>query len=331
MAGSFRALVLEDTQEGVTSSIQNLDESRLPEGDVTVAISHSTLNYKDGMILQGLGRLVRSYPHVPGIDFSGTVECSENSDYNVGDKVILTGWRVGESRWGGFAEKARVHSGWLVPMPDGISEKNAMAIGTAGFTAMLAIMSLEEHGISPSSGPILVTGANGGVGSVATALLNAMGFEVHAATGRPALAERLNRLGARIIIDRSEIHTEVRRPLQGERWAGCVDAVGGETLSNVLTQIKYGGSVAACGLAGGNTLTATVIPFLLRGINLLGIDSVMCPADRRRRAWHRLASEFPSELFEELTEIIGLSELPQTAAKILAGQTVGRVVVDVNG
>lgn len=329
MSGSFRALVLEEAEKGVSASVETLDDDRLPEGDVTVAVSHSTLNYKDGMVLKGIGRLVRHYPHVPGIDFAGVVESTDSSEYKQGEEVILTGWRVGEAHWGGYAEKARVNSDWLVPMPKGMTAEKAMTIGTAGFTAMLCVMALEDHGITPESGPVLVTGANGGVGGVAVAILNENGYEVHASTGRSELADRLTALGAREIVPRSELDVEADRPLQSERWAGCVDAVGGNTLATVLTQIKYGGSVASCGLAGGNKLNTTVIPFLLRGINLLGIDSVMCPVDRRRTAWERLAKDFPDTAAGELIETVGLADLPDLADAILKGQTKGRIVVDV--
>ena len=330
MATQFQALVLEKGESGVHGSVQKLDEDSLPKGDVTVAVSHSTLNYKDGLILNGLGRLVKNYPHIPGIDFSGTVETSKSSDYAVGDQVVLTGWRVGESHWGGFAQKARVDPNWLVPMPDNLSPKRAMAIGTAGFTAMLAFMALEDHGIKPEKGPVLVTGANGGVGSIAIAILKANGYEVHAVTGRMNLSDRLKAMGADKIIERSEMMIEPKRSLQGEYWTGCIDAVGGKMLANVLTQIKHGGCVAACGLAGGAHLATTVIPFLLRGVNLLGVDSVMCPIGRRKEAWARLARDIPSQAVGNITQIAGLKELPDLADEILAGQIAGRVVVDLN-
>lgn len=330
MTDRFRALVLEEADKKVSASIQELDESQLPDGDVTVAVSHSTLNYKDGMVLKGIGRLVRTYPHVPGIDFAGTVTASDSSDYKPGDKVILTGWRVGEIHWGGYAERARVKSEWLVPLPAGLSEKQAMACGTAGFTAMLAVMALQDHGIDPGKGPVLVTGANGGVGGVALALLAAGGYEVHASTGRAALAGHLKGLGAAEIIPRDELDVVPERPLLSERWAGAVDAVGGNTLSCMLPQIKYLGAVAACGLAGGTQLNTTVIPFLLRGVRLLGIDSVMCPIERRVEAWSRIAAEMPKDALDSLTHEVPLSALPEQADRILKGQTEGRVVVDVS-
>ena len=330
MAGTFKALVLDEADKKVTASIKQLEDSDLPDGDVTVAVSHSTLNYKDGMILKGIGRLVRTYPHVPGIDFAGTVEASDSADYKPGDKVVLTGWRVGEAHWGGYAEKARVKSDWLVPLPDGISEKQAMALGTAGFTAMLAVMSLQNAGITPASGPVLVTGANGGVGGVAICLLSALGYTVEASTGRMELADHLKSLGASEIVPRSELAELPERPLLAERWAGAVDAVGGNALANMLPQMRYRGAVAACGLAGGPELHTTVIPFLLRGVRLLGIDSVMCPADRRRAAWARLAAEMPMDRLDALTEMVALDALPDLAGKILKGETRGRVVVDLS-
>ena len=330
MVTRFQALVLEGGERGVHGSVQKLDEDSLPAGDVTVAVSHSTLNYKDGLILNGLGRLVKNYPHIPGIDFSGMVEASKNSDYLVGDQVILTGWRVGESHWGGFAQKARVDPNWLVPMPKNLSPKKAMAIGTAGFTAMLAFMALEDHDLKPDKGPVLVTGANGGVGSIAIAILKANGYEVHAVTGRMNLSDRLKAMGADKIIERSEMMIEPKGPLQSEYWTGCIDAVGGKMLANVLTQIKHGGCVAACGLAGGAGLSTTLIPFLLRGVSLLGVDSVMCPIRRRKEAWARLAKDIPSQAVSNITQIVGLEDLPDLADKILAGQIAGRVVVDLN-
>lgn len=331
MAGTFRALVLEESDGGVTASIQELDEDRLPEGDVTVAVSHSTLNYKDGMILGGIGRLVRTYPHVPGVDFAGTVAASDSPDYRVGDRVVLTGWRVGEAHWGGYAERARVKSDWLVRLPDGLSEKDAMVIGTAGFTAMLAVMELEDHDIRPESGPVLVTGANGGVGGVAVAVLAKLGYEVHASTGRMELADGLKALGASEIVPRAELDEIPERPLLSERWAGAVDAVGGKALSAMLPQMKYHGAVTACGLAGGVELNTTVIPFLLRGVKLLGIDSVMCPQDRRRAAWGRLARDLPKDALAALCETAKLEDLPELGAKILKGETRGRVVVEIGG
>lgn len=330
MSDTFRALVLEEADKKITASVQELNQDQLPDGDVTVAVSYSTLNYKDGMVLNGIGRLVRNYPHVPGIDFSGAVEASSSSDYAVGDKVILTGWRVGEAHWGGYAEKARVKSDWLVPLPDGLTEQQAMALGTAGFTAMLAVMELQDHGVTPDSGPVLVTGGNGGVGGVAIAILAAGGYEVHASTGRPELADHLQSIGASEIIARDELDVVPERPLASERWAGVVDAVAGNTLASVLPQMKYHGAVAACGLAGGAQLNTTVVPFLLRGVKLLGIDSVMCPVERRKTAWSRLAKEMPKDALDSLTHVIPLADLPEQGSRILKGETQGRVVVDVS-
>jgi acrylyl-CoA reductase (NADPH) len=324
----FRGLLLEEQDGKVTSAIQTLSEDDLPEGDVTVAVEHSTLNYKDGMILNGLGRLVRRYPHVPGVDFAGKVIDSSNPAYQPGDSVILTGWRVGEARWGGFAEKARVKGDWLVPLPEGLSVRQAMAIGTAGFTAMLAVMALEAHGLTPDQGPVLVTGAAGGVGSVAVSLLAARGYQVAASTGRQATHAYLKDLGATEIVERAALAEAPGRPLDTERWAGCVDAVGGTTLAHLLTQMRYRASVAAVGLAGGNKLDTTVIPFLLRGVNLLGIDSVQSPRDERREAWRRLASELPKDKLDAATLSARLEDLPRLGREILEGKVRGRVVVD---
>jgi acrylyl-CoA reductase (NADPH) len=326
---TFRALVLREGDGQVTARVEEVDEASLPSGEVTVAVDYSTLNYKDGMILRGLGRLVRSYPHIPGIDFAGTVERSESPEFKPGDSVILTGWRVGEVHWGGYAEKARVKAEWLVRRPASITALQAMAIGTAGFTAMLAIMALERHGLRPGAGDVLVTGAAGGVGSVATALLSQFGHRTVAATGRPELRNYLTGLGAADVIERASLAGRPARPLDRERWAGAVDAVGGLTLATVLTQLKYHASVAACGLAGGSDVPATVIPFLLRGVNLLGIDSVMCPRSERIEAWVRLARDLPHGRLEPMTEVVPLAALPTLAPRILNGEIRGRTVVDV--
>ncbi|MBU2531410.1 MAG: oxidoreductase [Alphaproteobacteria bacterium] len=329
----FQALLVEKGDDGaITSSVQTLDESRLPaEGDVTVAVEYSTLNYKDGLCVNGLGGLVRNFPHVPGIDFAGTVKTSEDGRYKPGDKVVLTGWRVGEAWWGGYAEKARVKADWLVPLPEGLTTRQAMAVGTAGFTSMLAVMALEAHGLKPGSGEVLVTGAAGGVGSVATAILAKLGHEVAAVTGRPEQSDYLKGLGASRIVPRDEVSTPSGRPLDKETWAGCVDAVGGSMLAAILPQLKYGGSVAAVGLAGGNKLETTVIPFLLRGVNLLGIDSVMQPYDNRVAAWQRIASDLPMDKLEAMVETAKLDELPRLGRDILKGKVKGRVVVEVGG
>ena len=313
---TFRALVLHEEDGNVVPRVETVDEAQLPPGDVTVAVEYSTLNYKDGMILQGIGRLVRSYPHIPGIDFAGTVERSDSAEFKPGDPVILTGWRVGEVQWGGYAEKARVKADWLVRRPRGLSASQAMAIGTAGLTAMLAVMALERHGLRPGDGDVLVTGAAGGVGSVATALLSALGHRVLAASGRPELRGYLTGLGAADLVERSALAAKPSRPLDRERWAGAIDAVGGATLATVLTQLKYRASVAACGLAGGSDLPATVIPFLLRGVNLLGIDSVMCPRAERVEAWRRLAHDLPQDRLDRMTEIVPLAAVPKLAPKI---------------
>ncbi|MEO1330259.1 MAG: MDR family oxidoreductase [Pseudomonadota bacterium] len=329
----FKALVVDKTEDGIRQEIQELDDSRLPEGgDVVVRVEHSTLNYKDGLCLTGGGGLVRTYPHVPGIDFAGTVESSADPRYAAGDKVVLTGWRVGEVWWGGYAEKAKVKADWLVKLPEGLTTRDAMAVGTAGFTAMLAVMALEDHGLKPGAGPVLVTGAAGGVGSVATAILDNLGYEVAAVTGRPETADYLRGLGADQIVAREEIAEPVKRPLESEAWAGCVDAVGGGMLARLLGQMKYGGSVAAVGLAGGASLNgATVVPFLLRGVNLLGIDSVMQPYEPRVRAWDRVVSDLPLDKLRSMVEPATLSDLPALGAAILKGQVKGRVVVDVAG
>ena len=325
----FNALVVNKDDEGKTSAaVEELSLDQLPEGDVTVAGEYSTVNYKDGLCIGPGGGLVRNYPHVPGIDFAGTVEASDDDRYKPGDKVVLTGWRVGEAHWGGYAQKARVKADWLVPLPAGLDSRQAMAVGTAGFTAMLAVMALEDHGIK--SGPVLVTGAAGGVGSVATAILGKLGHEVAAVTGRPETAEYLKDLGATQIVAREEINETTKRPLEGETWGGCVDAVGGAMLGRLLGQMQYGASVAAVGLAGGAALPATVIPFLLRGVNLLGIDSVMQPYDNRLRAWERIAKDLPMDKLEAMVHPATLSDLPGLGADILKGQVKGRVVVDVN-
>jgi acrylyl-CoA reductase (NADPH) len=328
---TFTALVVEKAEDGTTSAgIQTLDDSRLPAGDVTVAVDYSTVNYKDGLCLGSGGGLVRTWPHVPGIDFAGVVEASDDPRYAPGDRVVLTGWRVGEVHWGGYAQKARVKADWLVPLPEGLSTRAAMAVGTAGFTAMLAVMALEDHGLAPGQGPVLVTGAAGGVGSVATAILAHLGHEVAAVTGRPETADYLTALGATRIVPREELAETVKRPLEAETWAGCVDAVGGAMLIRVLGQMKYGASVAAVGLAGGAGLPATVIPFLLRGVNLLGIDSVMRPYADRQRAWARIARDLPMDKLEAMIQPATLADLPRLGADILAGKVQGRVVVDVN-
>ena len=326
---SFRALVLHEEAGKIMPRLENLDTSRLPPGEVTVRVEYSTLNYKDGMILQGLGRLVRQYPHIPGIDFAGTIEESAVPEFKPGDPVILTGWRVGELHWGGYAERARVKADWLVHRPAGLSAQQAMAIGTAGFTAMLAVIALERHGLKQDSGEVLVTGAAGGVGGVAVSLLAALGYRVVASTGRPELRDYLEGLGAADLIDRAALAAKPTRPLDRERWVGAIDAVGGNTLATILTQLKYRASVASCGLAGGSDLPASVIPFLLRGVSLLGIDSVMCPRDERIEAWDRLARDLPLDRLDRMTGIVPLADVPSLAPRILNGAVRGRIVVAV--
>jgi len=328
---SFNALIVNKDDDGnVSQNVEQVDLDRLPEGDVTVAVEYSTVNYKDGLCVNATGGLVRNFPHVPGVDFAGTVETSDDSRYKPGDRVVLNGWRVGEVRWGGYAQKARVNADWLVAIPESISTKQAMAIGTAGYTSMLAVMALEDHGLKPGQGEVLVTGAAGGVGSVATAILAKLGYEVACVTGRPETSDYLTSLGATKIVAREEVNETTKRPLEAETWAGCIDAVGSAMLARVLGQMKYGSSVAAVGLAGGADLPASVVPFLLRGVNLLGIDSVMQPHENRVRAWNRLATDLPMDKLESMIEMATLGDLPKLGTAILKGQVKGRVVVDVN-
>ncbi|MBY6134553.1 oxidoreductase [Nocardioides marinus] len=328
----MKALVVrKEGDEKPVAAVEDITEDMLPEADVTVAVDYSTVNYKDGLCIGPGGGLVRKYPHVPGIDFAGTVEASSDDRYKPGDKVVLTGWRVGEAHWGGYAQKARVKADWLVPLPEGLDTRQAMAVGTAGLTAMLAVMALEDQGMEKDHGPVLVTGAAGGVGSVATAILANLGYEVAAVTGRPDQADYLKSLGASEIVARDELTEVTRKPLESERWAGCVDAVGGAMLGRVLKQMKYGTSVAAIGLAGGAAIDgALVTPFILRGVNLLGIDSVMQPFANRQRAWQRIASDLPMDKLEAMVQPATLADLPELGKGILKGQVKGRVVVDVN-
>ncbi|WP_417823103.1 MDR family oxidoreductase [Thalassospira lucentensis] len=329
MGDAFRALVLDQKDKKVTVEFRNLTTDDLPDGDVLVRVKWSTLNYKDGMILNGLGRLVRAYPHVPGVDFSGEVVSSSDARYKPGDEVALTGWRVGEAHWGGYGQMARVKADWLVPLPEGLDGAQAMSIGTAGFTSMLAVMALEEQGISPKQdGEVLVTGAAGGVGSVAVSILSALGYRVAASTGRAETHAYLRELGATTIIDRNEL-TDTRKPLLAERWIGAIDSVGSTTLAHVLSEMKYHGVVAACGLAGGADLPGTVIPFLLRGVRLIGIDSVMCPYATRIRAWERLAKELPIGQLNAATTKVSLRDVVPWGEKILEGQIKGRLLIDV--
>jgi acrylyl-CoA reductase (NADPH) len=327
MAG-FRALMLEKTDEGQTASIKTIGEDALMPGDVTVAVSHSTVNYKDGLALTGAAPVVRKWPMVPGIDFAGVVQTSEHPGWKPGDRVVLNGWGMGETHWGGYAERARVKGDWLVALPSAFSPAQAMAIGTAGYTAMLAVMALEERGgLSPSSGPVLVTGAAGGVGSVAIALLAKLGFTVIASTGRVEEGPYLTALGASEIIPRAELSGEPRA-LGKERWAGAIDSVGSKTLANVLSMTKYGGTVAACGLAQGMDLPGSVAPFILRGVTLTGIDSVMAPKALRQTAWARLARDLDTAKLDAMTNTIGLSGVADWGTKILRGEVRGRLVVE---
>ena len=327
----IRALVVEKGEDGKTqAAVGEVAEGDLPDGDVTVAVEYSTLNYKDGLCVGPGGGLVRHYPHVPGIDFAGTVESSDDDRYQPGDKVVSTGWRVGENRWGGYAEKARVKADFLVPLPAGLDTRAAMAVGTAGLTAMLAVIALEDHGLKPEQGEVLVTGAAGGVGSVAVGILAKLGYQVAAVTGRPEQGGYLEGLGASRIVPREDLTEVTRKPLESEVWAGCIDAVAGAMLGRVLKQMKYGSSVAAIGLAGGAAIEGALItPFILRGVNLLGIDSVMQPYDARLRAWERIAQDLPRDKLEDMIQPATLADLPELGAAILKGQVKGRVVVDV--
>tara|TARA_B100000965_G_scaffold404596_1_gene435863 strand:+ start:4093 stop:5088 length:996 start_codon:yes stop_codon:yes gene_type:complete len=328
----FNALVVEkDEETNVTSSeVKKISLSDLPEGDVLVNVEYSNVNYKDGLCIGPGAGLVKTYPHVPGIDFAGTVETSQNDNYQKGDQVILTGWRVGEVVWGGYSQKARVKSSQLVKMPKNMTTKEAMTMGTAGFSAMLAIIRLEEMGLSKENGEVLVTGATGGVGSVATVVLSNLGYEVVTVSGKSSSSEYLKSLGSKRIIDRSELNELIKRPLESASWAGCIDTVGGNTLSRLIGQLKYGASVAVVGNAGGNNLSASAIPFMLRGVNMLGIDSAMQPYENRVKIWERLNKDFPKSFFESITEVISLSDLPRVGKEILDGKIKGRLVVDVN-
>ncbi len=328
---SFRALVLaQGPDRKVSGAVETLDDSRLPAGDVTVAIEYSTLNYKDGLVLTSGGGLVKTWPHVGGIDFAGTVETSDNPGFKAGDKIVLNGWRVGELHWGGYATRARVKGEWLVKLPSTISTKRAMAIGTAGYTSMLCVMALEKHGLKPASGEVLVTGAAGGVGSVAVAILAKLGFNVVAATGRPQEAAYLRGLGATTIMDRKELTEAPDRPLLSERFAGVVDTVSGVMFARALAQVKYGGAASVCGLAGGPAFPGSILPFILRGVSVYGIDSVMLPQSPRQEAWRRLGSDLPLDKLDSTVSEAGLGDLLSLAPKILKGEIRGRVVVDVN-
>lgn len=324
----FKAIVVEKAEKGQSVSLTDFDESNLMDGDVTVRIAWSTINYKDGLAITGKAPVVRRFPMIPGIDFAGEVETSSHPDWKPGDKVILNGWGVGETHLGAYAEKARVNGQWLVGLPQNLSPREAMSIGTAGYTAMLAVMALERYGVTPAHGPVVVTGAAGGVGSVAIAILAKLGFQVIASTGRREEGEYLKRLGASDILDRSELATP-GRPLGKERWAGGIDSVGSTTLANMISMTKYGGAVAACGLAGGMDLPGSVAPFILRGVSLLGIDSVMCPPALRKQAWQRLAADLERGKLEAMTQEIGLSDVIETAGTLLGGRVRGRIVVKI--
>ncbi len=331
MPDTFKALMLTQDDAGKTvAEIRQLTDADLPEGDVLVAVDYSSLNYKDGLAITGKGKIVRTWPLVPGVDLAGTVVESQTADYAPGDKVVLTGWSVGEKYWGGYSQRQRVQSKWLTPLPAELDTRRAMAIGTAGLTAMLCVMALEEAGVTPDKGTVVVTGASGGVGSVAVAILAKLGYTVAAVSGRPESADYLKQLGATQILSREEMN-QPPRPLEGQRWSGAVDTVGSTILARVLAETDYGGCVAACGLAGGADLPTTVMPFILRNVSLRGVDSVMCPPARRREAWQRLATDLPESTLTEIGHVATLEELPQLAEAIIAGQVRGRMIVDVNG
>jgi acrylyl-CoA reductase (NADPH) len=325
---TFKAIRIDKADKGTTATLTQFDEAELMEGDVTVRVEWSTLNYKDGLAVTGKAPVVRRFPMIAGIDFAGTVEQSSHPAWKAGDKVVGTGWGMGETHLGAYAEKTRVKGDWLVRLPDGMSTREAMAIGTAGYTAMLSVLALEQYGLSPKSGPIVVTGAAGGVGSVATAVMSKLGYHVIASTGRLSEADYLKGLGAAEVIDRNELSGPVK-PLAKERWAGGIDSVGSTTLANILSMTKYGGAIAACGLAAGMDLPSSVAPFILRGVCLLGIDSVVCPIERRRVAWSRLASDLDRAKLSDITHEIDLSQVIDFGAKILAGQVRGRIVVKI--
>jgi acrylyl-CoA reductase (NADPH) len=325
---TFKAIRVDKADKGITVALTQFDEADLMEGDVSLRVEWSALNYKDGLAVTGKAPVVRRFPMIAGIDLAGTVEQSSHPQWKPGDKVICTGWGMGETHLGAYAEKARVKGNWLVRLPEGMSARDAMAIGTAGFTAMLAVLALEKHGLAPKDGPIVVTGAAGGVGSVATAVLSKLGYQVIASTGRMSEAAYLKNLGAAEVIDRSELSGPAK-PLAKERWAGGIDSVGSTTLANILSMTKYAGAIAACGLAAGMDLPSSVAPFILRGVCLLGIDSVMCPIELRKVAWSRLASDLDPGKLIEITHEIGLVEVIEAGAKILAGQVRGRIVVKI--
>ena len=326
--GTFKAIVIEKGEGGQTVALRDFDEADLMDGDVTVRVSHSTINYKDGLAITGKAPVVRRFPMIAGVDFAGTVESSTHPDWKPGDQVICNGWGLSETHLGAYAEKARVKGDWLVRLPEAMSPREAMAIGTAGYTAMLSVLALEDAGVTPEKGPVIVTGAAGGVGSVAVALLAKLGYQVTASTGRPQEADYLRGLGAAEIIDRQELSGPAK-PLAKERWAGGIDSVGSTTLANVLSMTRYGGAVAACGLAGGMDLPTSVAPFILRGVSLLGIDSVMCPLERRKRAWKRLDTDLDRQTLDKITSEIDLAQVIETAPTIIGGGVRGRIVVNI--
>ena len=328
MTDTFKALVLTEEEGKVRSAISDLTTTDLPEGDVLVSVAYSNLNYKDGLAVTGKGRIVRRYPMVPGIDFTGTVEESRSPLWKPGDQVVLTGWEVGEKYWGGFSQKARVRAEWLVPLPNGMTAQQAMAHGTAGFTAMLCVLALEHHGLTPGDDPVIVTGAGGGVGSVAVAILARLGYHVAASTGRSEIHDYLRGLGAAEIVDRETL--KPGKPLESERWGGAVDTVGGDTLAALLPTMRMESAVVACGLAGGTTLSTTVFPFILRGVKLLGVNSVLVPLERRCAAWDRLARDVPTATLDRIMQTIPLADVPAMSEEILRGRVRGRVVIDVN-
>ncbi|CFQ42143.1 MULTISPECIES: MDR family oxidoreductase [Yersinia] len=324
----MRALVLEQTDGRTTAEVREISPSQLPAGNVTVDVNWSSLNYKDALAITGQGKIIREFPMVPGIDFAGTVHSSEDPRFHVGQSVLLTGWGVGENHWGGLAEQARVNGDWLVPMPEGLEPRKAMIIGTAGFTAMLCVMALEEGGVTPESGEVVVTGASGGVGSTAIALLSALGYQIAAISGRDSNSEYLKSLGARRVLSRSE-YLDASRPLEKQLWAGAIDTVGDKLLAKVLAQMNYNGTVAACGLAGGYTLPTTVMPFILRNVRLQGVDSVMTPQPRRQQAWQRLLKILPESFYQQASQSITLADAPTIAARLLANEVTGRTLVKV--
>ncbi|MDR3465326.1 MAG: oxidoreductase [Xanthobacteraceae bacterium] len=326
--GTFRAIRIDKADKGTTASLSQFDEAELMDGDVTVAVEWSTLNYKDGLALTGKAPVVRRFPMIAGIDLAGHVIASSHPKWHAGDKVVLNGWGLGETHLGAYAEKARVKGDWLVRLPDGMTTRDAMAVGTAGYTAMLSVLALEQHGLKPADGPVVVTGAAGGVGSVAIALLSKLGFHVIASTGRTSEEGYLKSLGAAEVVDRTEL-SGTPKPLAKERWAGGIDSVGSTTLANLLSMTKYGGAIAACGLAAGMDLPTSVAPFILRGVCLLGIDSVMCPLAKRELAWQRLARDLDRTKLSEITHEIGLEQVLEVAPQILGGQVRGRIVVKI--